>query len=212
MVKDKKYIFIISFICILIIIISYLLFKNGTTNKLKTNVFRLKANVNGQNVSASNRPVINMVVNSSGEKPVNSDVSINVFGEGNDEITNIYYSFDLKKWYDDFDNISLGNSVTAKKIFKKAMNEIVYIKLVNKYGYESYSYKTIVIIDREKPIISLESNNILMKDNIGIRTVQYSNDLLNWDDSNILDINLVNYKYARAVDTSGNISRVLTIK
>mgnify|MGYP004631647427 CR=1 FL=1 len=106
MKKEKRNILILSFVIILVIIFSYLMFISGTTNKLRATLNR--KNVYNKENNASFYPIINMVINSSGESLVNSDVTLNIIGESIYNIDKVYYSYDGKKWYDNYYSFSKG--------------------------------------------------------------------------------------------------------
>lgn len=214
MKKDKRNIFILIMIIILAVVISYLLFFSGLTNKLKANVNELKVSVN-DDINASDLPIIDGVINSSGESLVNTDVALIINASSKYKITKVEYSFDLKKWKIIKGNYD-KNEITSKLVFSDDMNKQVYIRVQNEYGYRSYAYKTFVNIDKEKPIVIMGKNNndvvIKAKDNNGLSSIQYSSDNLNWQEdeisgeSIILTKNLPDGTYVRVVDSAGNIS------
>ena len=98
------------------------------------------------------------------------------------------------------------------------MNKKVYIKIENEMGYKSYPYETTINIDKEKPTIKINSNDILINDNYELSSILLSNDKENFDEikisgkKNILNINEVNYKYIKVVDKAGNISELKKVK
>lgn len=216
MKKEKRNILILSFVIILVIIFSYLMFISGTTNKLKASINRQKKF--NKDVNASFYPVIKMVINSSGESLVNSDVALNIIGESIYNIDNVYYSYDGKKWYDDYYSFSSGKKANIKLVFKKSMNKKVYIKIENEMGYQSYPYETTINIDKEKPVIKINTNDILVSDNYDLYSILLSNDNVNFEEIKIsgkkytLNINEINYNYIKAVDKAGNISDLKKVK
>lgn len=216
MKKEKRNILILSFVIILVIIFSYLMFISGTTNKLRATLNR--KNVYNKENNASFYPIINMVINSSGESLVNSDVTLNIIGESIYNIDKVYYSYDGKKWYDNYYSFSKGKNANIKLVFNKTMNKKVYIKIENEMGYKSYQYETTINIDKEKPTIKINSNDILINDNYELSSILLSNDKENFDEikisgkKNILNINEVNYKYIKVVDKAGNISELKKVK
>ena len=216
MKKEKRNVLILLFIVILVVIFSYLIFISGTTNKLKASINRQKK-VN-TNSNASFYPVIKMVINSSGESLVNSDVALNIIGESIYTIDKVYYSYDGKKWYNNYYSFSSGKEANIKLVFKETMNKKVYIKIENEMGYQSYPYETIINIDKEKPTIKINSNNVLISDNHELSSILLSNDNINYEEIKIsgkkhtLNINEINYNYIKAVDMAGNISDLKKIK
>lgn len=216
MKKEKRNILILSFVIILVIIFSYLMFISGTTNKLKASINRQKKF--NKDVNASFYPVIKMVINSSGESLVNSDVALNIIGESIYNIDKVYYSYDGKKWYDNYYSFSSGKKANIKLVFKKSMNKKVYIKIENEMGYQSYPYETTINIDKEKPEIKINTNDILVSDNYDLSSILLSNDNVNFEEIKIsgkkytLNINEINYNYIKAVDKAGNISELKKVK
>lgn len=218
MQKDKRNIFILLIVIIIVISISYLLFFSGLTIKLKASLQNLTVNNNDAN--ASDLPLIDSVINSSGEQLVNTDVAIIINSSSKYNITKVEYSFDLEDWkkvkgeYD-------SKSITAKIVFEETMNEKVYIRVENEKGYKSYAYETVVNIDKEKPSISFnkDKNNVVISasDNNIVETIQYSNDKLSWQDEVVsgesitITKDLAKGSYIRAVDAAGNISEVKKI-
>lgn len=212
--KDVRNLIIFIMISVVVAISSYFLFSNGIADKILGSINKLKASVNGNEGNIEDYPVITYLLNTSGEKEVNTDVVVTINASGKDEITDFEYSFDKKTWYKDFQDIKTGKQASARKIFTDTMNKAVYFKVTNKYGYRSYYSKTIVNIDKEKPVIERGLSLIIATDNSLIDKVQYSNDLINWEDYDFEDIKeislgKIDYKYVRAVDKSGNISEVL---
>lgn len=216
MKKEKRNILILSFVIILVIIFSYLMFISGTTNKLKASINKQKKF--NKDVNASFYPVIKMVINSSGESLVNSDVALNIIGESIYNIDNVYYSYDGKKWYNNYYSFSSGKKANIKLVFKKSMNKKVYIKIENEMGYQSYPYETTINIDKEKPVIKINTNDILVSDNYDLSSILLSNDNVNFEEIKIsgkkytLNINEINYNYIKAVDKAGNISDLKKVK
>lgn len=219
MQKDKRNVLIFIIVLVIIVFASYFIFTSGTTNKIKGSVERLTATVD-QDVNASDLPVINYVVNSSGENLVNTDVAITVNASSMYNINKVEYSFDLDNWQEVKDNIN-DKEVSVKIVFTKTTNKKVYIRVINEKGYKSYAYETIVNIDKEKPNLSFaqKDNDVLItvSDNIGLSAIQYSNDKINWDEEEMtgekvtLTKNNFGYKYIRVVDSVGNISNVKEI-
>lgn len=220
MKKDKRNIIILFLIMIVIVLTSYFLFVNGTTNKIKASLNKLEANVNN-NANTSDYPVITMVINSSGEKLVNEDVAITVIAESTYKIDKIYYSYDKQKWYDNVYEADFGKNANIRLAFDKTMDDVLYIKVENEKGYQSYVYETRINIDKEKPTLELNKNNesiiISATDNVGLASIQYSNDKENWDNEDIsgekitITKNDFAYKYIRVVDSAGNISKIKEI-
>lgn len=219
MQKDKRNILIFIVVLVIIVFASYFIFTSGTTTKIKGSVERLTATVD-QDVNASDLPVINYVVNSSGENLVNTDVAITVNASSIYKINKVEYSFDLDNWQEVKEDIN-DKEVSVKIVFNKTINKKVYIRIINEKGYSSYAYETIVNIDKENPTLDLEKNNenivIKANDNVGLSSIQYSNDKENWEDEDISgeEITLTKsnfeYKYVRVVDSVGNISKIKEI-
>ena len=218
MQKDKRNIFILLIVIMIVISISYLLFFSGLTIKLKASLQNLTINNNDAN--ASDLPLIDTVINSSGQQLVNTDVAIIINSSSKYNITKIEYSFDLKDWKKVKGEYGSKN-VTTKIVFEETMNEKVYIRVENEKGYKSYAYETVVNIDKEKPSISFnkDKNNVVISasDNNIVETIQYSNDKLSWEDEVVsaesvtITKNLAKGSYIRAVDAAGNISEVKKI-
>lgn len=219
--KDKRNALILFLIIIVIVLTSYFLFASGTTNKIKASLNKMSANIN-KDENASFYPVITMVINSSGEKLVNEDVALTVIAESEYKIDKIYYSFDKENWYNNAYEAEYGKNANIRLVFDETMNNTVYIKVENEMGYQSYVYETKVNIDKEKPVVSISENKdeitIMVTDNFGLSSVQYSVDGINWygDDASGTSANIkkndFNYTYVRAVDTAGNISDVKEVK
>ncbi len=219
MKKDKKNVIILAVIIIMVIVMSYLIFIYGLTDKLKGSVERLTAEVSEGNIS--DLPVINYVVNSSGEKLVNTDVALTINATSKYNIDKIEYSFDLENWQEVKDDIN-GNEINYKLIFTKTNNRKVYIRVQNEKGYKSYAYETIVNIDKEKPDLSFakKDNEVLITvtDNIGLSAIQYSNDKVNWNEEEVTGEKVsvtkdnFDYKYVRVIDSVGNISEIKEVK
>lgn len=216
MKKDKRNILILIVVIIVVILMSYLLFFSGLTDKLKANVQGLDASINN-NVNPSDLPKIDNLINSSGENIVNTDVAITINASSIYNIKNIEYSYDLKHWKNikgDYNK----KEVSAKLVFSNTMNEEVYIRVMNERGYKSYAIKTLVNIDKEIPklIVGPNGNDTVIKasDNVGVTSVQYSSDKLNWEDievsgeSIVLTRNFNKETYIRVVDEVGNISKI----
>lgn len=218
MQKDKRNIFILLIVIMIVISISYLLFFSGLTIKLKASLQNLTVNNNDAN--ASDLPLIDSVINSSGQQLVNTDVAIIINSSSKYNITKVEYSFDLKDWKKVKGEYGSKN-VTTKIVFEETMNEKVYIRVENEKGYKSYAYETVVNIDKEKPSISFnkDKNNVAISasDNNIVETIQYSNDKLSWEDEVVsaesvtITKNLAKGSYIRAVDAAGNISEVKKI-
>ncbi|MEE0699542.1 MAG: hypothetical protein U0M66_03030 [Bacilli bacterium] len=217
--KTRRNIFIFIIVLIALIAFSYYLFKSGATDKIKGQISRMTAFVRPAK-GPDDYPVINSVFNSSGERMVNDDVALTVFVSGKDKITDVSYSFDKKKWFNDVLEAEYGNEASVKIVFKKTMNKTVYVRAQNERGYKSYFYETKVMIDKEKPTINVSSkhnkNIISAKDNFGILKLQYSNDAITWideDANNELAVikEGLGYSYVRAVDVVGNISEIKKI-
>lgn len=212
--KDKIYLLTFVVILVLIMFFSLLLFKTGMTNKIKGEINKLNASVVKSKVPNS-YPIIKNVFNSSGENLVNTDVAITIEAESTYNITTLEYSYDLKNWVVAKDNLN-SKKINSKIVFNKNMNKSVYVRVVNEKGYKSYAYKTFVNIDKEKPVINAHNNKVKANDNYNLSYIQYSNDLLTWNNFSIKEksINLElspNYKYVRAVDKAGNISNYIRI-
>ncbi len=215
--KNINNVIILSSIVISIIFISYFLFSKGITNKIQANLIKLNGKLNN-NSNMNDHPVITMVINSSGEKLVNEDVALTAIVESKYKVDKAYYSFDMKNWYDKGYDINYKENTSIKFVFNKSMNETVYIKVENSNGYQSYVYKTIVKIDKKAPIINVSKQNdkiiINALDNVGLASILYSFDGVNWDEKKIEgnsyseDLLDINYKYYKAVDMAGNISKI----
>lgn len=212
----KSNLIILCISILLTIFASYLIFVSGITKKLIANVNDV-LQVNKEGKLTSDLPIINMVLNSSGEKLVNTDVAIIVKATSNYNIKKLEYSYDLKNWIT-FNKEFNSKEITAKLVFKKTINSDLYIRVLNDRGYRSYSYKTKINIDKKRPYLNIkkDGNDIIIKsnDNDSIKYIQYSNDGINWDSEEIsgnsitLTKNIYDMTYVRAVDMAGNISEV----
>ena len=220
MKKDKKNLFIFIIIIVCVIVFSYFLFFSGITEKLRASATGITANVD-KDVKKEDLPVINSVINSSGNSVVNSNVVLNVTASSIYKITKVEYSFDLKNWKKISGNFN-RNNIDAKIIFTKTMDKKIYIRVTNDHGYRSYPYKTSVKIDKESPVIEIgdfESDTVIkVKDNVGISSIQCSSDKLNWEDFDVsgqevtITKTLSSGTYLRAVDSVGNISKIKEVK
>ena len=221
MKKDRRNILILFLILMVIVLTSYFLFVSGTTNKIKASLTKLTASVN-DDASTGYYPVITMVINSSGERLVNEDVALTVMAESAYRIDKIYYSFDKENWYSNTYEADYGTEANIRLVFDETMNNTVYIKVENEMGYQSYAYETKVSIDKEKPKVSVSKSkgdiSISATDNLGLSSIQYSTDGINWDDETVsgAKVNMnkadFNYSFVRVVDTAGNISDVKEVK
>lgn len=220
MKKDKKNLFIFIIIIVCVIVFSYFLFFSGITEKLRASATGITANVD-KDVKKEDLPVINSVINSSGNSVVNSNVVLNVTASSIYKITKVEYSFDLKDWKKISGNFN-RNNIDAKIIFTKTMDKKIYIRVTNDHGYRSYPYKTSVKIDKESPVIEIgdfESDTVIkVKDNVKISSIQCSSDKLNWEDFDVsgqevtITKTLSSGTYLRAVDSAGNISKIKEVK
>lgn len=220
MKKDKKNLFIFIIIIVCVIVFSYFLFFSGITEKLRASATGITANVD-KDVKKEDLPVINSVINSSGNSVVNSNVVLNVTASSIYKITKVEYSFDLKDWKKISGNFN-RNNIDAKIIFTKTMDKKIYIRVTNDHGYRSYPYKTSVKIDKEFPVIEIgdfESDTVIkVKDNVEISSIQCSSDKLNWEDFDVsgqevtITKTLSSGTYLRAVDSVGNISKIKEVK
>lgn len=220
MKKDKKNLFIFIIIIVCVIVFSYFLFFSGITEKLRASATGITANVD-KDVKKEDLPVINSVINSSGNSVVNSNVVLNVTASSIYKITKVEYSFDLKDWKKISGNFN-RNNIDAKIIFTKTMDKKIYIRVTNDHGYRSYPYKTSVKIDKESPVIEIgdfESDTVIkVKDNVEISSIQCSSDKLNWGDFDVsgqevtITKTLSSGTYLRAVDSVGNISKIKEVK
>lgn len=212
----KSNLIILCISILLTIFASYFIFVSGITKRLIANVNDV-LQVNKEGKLTSDLPIINMVLNSSGEKLVNTDVAIIVKATSNYNIKKLEYSYDLKNWTT-FNKKFNSKEITTKLVFKKTINSDLYIRVLNDRGYKSYSYKTKINIDKKRPYLNIkkDGNDIFIKssDNDSIKYIQYSNDGINWDseeisgNSIILTKNIYDMTYVRAVDVAGNISVV----
>lgn len=220
MKKDKKNLFIFIIIIVCVIVFSYFLFFSGITEKLRASATGITANVD-KDVKKEDLPVINSVINSSGNSVVNSNVVLNVTASSIYKITKVEYSFDLKDWKKISGNFN-RNNIDAKIIFTKTMDKKIYIRVTNDHGYRSYPYKTSVKIDKESPVIEIgdfESDTVIkVKDNVEISSIQCSSDKLNWEYFDVsgqevtITKTLSSGTYLRAVDSVGNISKIKEVK
>lgn len=220
MKKDKKNLFIFIIIIVCVIVFSYFLFFSGITEKLRASATGITASVD-KDVTKEDLPVINSVINSSGNSVVNSNVVLNVTASSIYKITKVEYSFDLKDWKKISGNFN-RNNIDAKIIFTKTMDKKIYIRVTNDHGYRSYPYKTSVKIDKESPVIEIgdfESDTVIKaKDNVEISSIQCSSDKLNWEDFDVsgqevtITKTLSSGTYLRAVDSVGNISKIKEVK
>ncbi len=215
MFSDKKNFLIFGGLVFVVILFSYVLYAGGITNKLKGNI----ESIPKEEMGGNDYPIIDLVINSSGEKQVNNDVAITIKASSKYKITKFYYSFDKKNWKDNFIEVETGEEASAKVVFEDTMNSKIYIKVENEAGLSSFYYETIVNIDKILPTIEKKADNFVISDNDSISKIQYSNDSINWEDI-MLEDNIKNkkiskdeitYKYVRAVDKVGNISKVVEV-
>ena len=219
MQKDKRNILILVIIIVIIIIVSYFMFTSGTTGNIKASIEKLSAQSGDYNVS--DLPVIDLVINSSGEKYVNTDVAITVNASSKYKIDKLYYSYDLEHFKEVKDDLD-DTEITSKIVFSDTMNEKVYIIAENEKGYRSYAYETLVKIDKENPKVkvSKDGNDVVIKasDNNELKYIQYSSDGVNWTDEETSGEEITmtkenfDYKYVRVVDMVGNISKEVKVK
>ena len=217
---SKKNVIIFSVVILFAISVSYFMFEIGVTNKLEGRIYDTKIKIK-EGRYTSDLPVINMVINSSGEKIVNDSVALTVKAKSNYNIIRIEYSTDLKNWKTIKKDIN-SKDIMTKLVFNDSIYGDVYIRVINEEGYRSYAYKTSVKIDKVLPKIRVykEDNDVVLKasDNIMLSSIQYSNDKLNWEDEKVnaeaiaLRKNDINYKYVRVVDSAGNISSIKNIE
>ena len=213
---SKKNVIIFSVVILFAISVSYFMFEIGVTNKLEGRIYDTKIKIK-EGRYTSDLPVINMVINSSGEKIVNDSVALTVKAKSNYNIIRIEYSTDLKNWKTIKKDIN-SKDIMTKLVFNDSIYGDVYIRVINEEGYRSYAYKTSVKIDKVLPKIRVykEDNDVVLKasDNVMLSSIQYSNDKLNWEDEKVnaeaiaLRKNDINYKYVRVVDSAGNISSI----
>lgn len=217
---SKKHVIIFSVVILFVISVSYFMFEIGVTNKLEGRIYDTKIKIK-EGRYTSDLPVINMVINSSGEKIVNDSVALTVKAKSNYNIIRIEYSTDLKNWKTIKKDIN-SKDIMTKLVFNDSIYGDVYIRVINEEGYRSYAYKTSVKIDKVLPKIRVykEDNDVVLKasDNVMLSSIQYSNDKLNWEDEKVnaeaiaLRKNDINYKYVRVVDSAGNISSIKNIE
>ena len=141
MKKDKRNILIFVVIVLIVIFISYFVFSSGITDKLKASAQGMKASVD-RDVNKSDLPIINEVINSSGENLVNTNVSLIINTSSKYNIKKVEYSFDLKNWKIIEEDIN-KKEASVRLNFSKTMKESVYIRVENDHGYKSYPYETI---------------------------------------------------------------------
>ena len=221
MKKDRRNILILFLIIMVMILTSYFLFVSGTTSKIKASLNKMESNFN-EEPNVSDYPIITMVINSSGEKLVNEDVAITIKANSNYKIDKIYYSYDKEKWYNDAYETIYGKAANFKLLFTDTMNKMVYIKVENEKGYQSYVYETRINIDKNIPDIKVRGNGkeitISLTDNVGLSSIQYSLDGINWDEEErsgkkvTLRKENFKYKFIRTVDLSGNISDIKEVR
>lgn len=221
MKKDRRNILILFLIIMVMILTSYFLFVSGTTSKIKASLNKMESNFN-EEPNVSDYPIITMVINSSGEKLVNEDVAITIKANSNYKIDKIYYSYDKEKWYNDAYETIYGKAANFKLLFTDTMNKMVYIKVENEKGYQSYVYETRINIDKNIPDIKVRGNGkeitISLTDNVGLSSIQYSLDGINWDEEEISGKKVTlrkenfKYKFIRTVDLSGNISDIKEVR
>ncbi len=219
MQKDKRNVLIFIIAIVVIVILSYFIFTSGLTNSLNASIKKLSGSIS--NYTISDLPVINSIINSSGEEYVNTDVAITINASSSTNIDKIYYSFDMENWEVIDDGLD-DTEVTSKIVFTDTMNELVYIIVENENGYRSYAYKTYVKIDKEKPKVKVSKKDnsvtITATDSNELKYIQYSYDGLNWTDEEVSGQKVVitkddfDYNYVRVVDIVGNISKEVEVK
>ncbi len=206
-IKKKTYVVIISLIMLFVFV--FIVLFRSVSNKLSGNLEYISKN-DYLSKTPNSYPVIVNVFNSSGEKVTNNDVALTVNARSLYNIIGIEYSFDLNKWYK-IDKKLNEKEINEKIVFKNTMNKIVYIRVENNLNLKSYTYETYINIDKEKPVIKVSNDKILVRDNDNIYKLQYYNDLSNYYEedvySTVINTNIIkDYDYVRAVDMAGNIS------
>ena len=220
MKKARTYIVVILLVFSLTLLASYGIYKSGVTNKLKASLNKMTYKFDDE-VLVGNYPKINLLINSSGEKLVNEDVSITVFASSNYVIDRLYFSYDLKNWKT-FEKFKKGKSVKVKLTFKKNIKSKLYIRVENEKVYQSYSSKTSLNIDKKKPKLSIRKSHdhiiITASDNVSLDKVGYSVDGQNFDYEEIDKVKKStfskeynDYRYVCIVDSAGNVSKIKKI-
>lgn len=215
--KKNIIIFFITFL--IVVLASYFMFSFGITDKIKGSIYEARIGTK-EGKYTSDLPVINMIINSSGKRIVNDSVTLTVIAKSNCNIKRLEYSVDLKKWKVLKDDLNDKN-ISTKIVFNDHIYGNVYIRVINEKGYSSYAYETSVRIDKTSPSLNVHKDDkdiiINANDNKMLSSIQYSNDMINWDDeevsaeSIILRKNNLSYKYVRVVDEAGNISEIKKI-
>ena len=219
--RNKKMIIVFAWTFLVILSgFSFIYVANNVTNRLYGAVIEKKS-LDIKN-DDDNNPKINLLINSSGEKVVNENISISTLSSKEDKVERMIYSFDLNKWYASKKCKNDNDNTICKISFKKNINKPIYIRVIDSNGNSSYYSKTKVMIDKKKPSIrySKTKKTVIfdMSDNYYVSKVQYSNDLLNWDTEELEEANSLRiekedfkYKYARVVDSAGNVSKNVKI-
>lgn len=218
--RTRNYVIVIVLVFSLTLLASYGIYKSGITNKLKASLNKMTYKFDDE-VLVGNYPKINLLINSSGEKLVNEDVSVTVFASSNYVIDKLYFSYDLKKWKS-FEKFKKGKNIKAKLTFKKSIKSKLYIRVENAKGYQSYASKTSLYIDKKKPKLSIRKSLdhiiITASDNVSLDKVGYSKDGENFDYEEINKVKkstfskeYKDYKYVCVLDSAGNMSKIKNI-
>lgn len=214
--KQKKYSLLFGFIMAVVIVGSIFLYKNGKITEIINSLYKITGSVINNKVSEEDYPVITFLSNSSGEKITNDDVVITVNAESNKNIKEFYYSFNNIDWVK-IKDVKTGLKAEARIVFKDNMMETVFVKAVNKDNISSYSNKTKVRIDKEAPVIRMDIDGFTATDNYLVSKFQCSSDGIDYVDYEFypkskIYIKNISCNYIRAVDTAGNISKVIKVK
>lgn len=218
--RTRNYVIVIVLVFSLTLLASYGIYKSGITNKLKASLNKMTYKFDDE-VLVGNYPKINLLINSSGEKLVNEDVSVTVFASSSYVIDKLYFSYDLKKWKS-FEKFKKGKNIKAKLTFKKSIKSKLYIRVENEKGYQSYASKTSLYIDKKKPKLSIRKSLdhiiITASDNVSLDKVGYSKDGENFDYEEINKVKkstfskeYKDYKYVCVLDSAGNMSKIKNI-
>lgn len=226
--KASKFLFVFL-VVVFTFLFSNFLYKSGYTNTFLINAKKMYGSLANIPRNVKDYPIIVSISNSSGGKLTNDDVVIFIEVKDKEEVSKLYYSFNKKDWYSDFNIVTYGKKAEAKLILKDSISSYIYVYAKNKKENTSYIFKTKVFIDKTNPkltysisyINQIKSIFLVSKDNVEMKKIQYSYNGINWYENvkykyysknkrldGKLEVKTNQKVYIRAIDKVGNISNV----